>query len=140
MIEEYSPLLLRLDDWMPGPQPAPGKWSNRQVLGHLVDSAQNNIRRFVVAQYEELPHIVYKQDDWVRIAGYHDYDTRDLVQLWILLNRHMVSILKNIPPGVEKRGCKTDVPHTIEYLAADYIRHCRHHLHQLLNLEPLPYP
>jgi len=51
-------------------EPGPGKWSKKEILGHLVDSAQNNIRRFVVAQYETLPTIRYDQDQWVKLAGY----------------------------------------------------------------------
>ena len=38
-------------------KPHPEKWSKKEILGHLVDSAQNNIRRFVVAQYEDCPRI-----------------------------------------------------------------------------------
>src|ERR1700755_896410 len=74
-------------------RPGPGKWSKKEILGHLVDSAQNNIRRFVVAQYEDSPQIVYDQDKWVGLAGYSDYPTRDLVNLWILLNRHICHVL-----------------------------------------------
>src|ERR1700753_2074239 len=47
-------------------KPHPHKWSKKEILGHLVDSAQNNIRRFIVAQYEDTPVIGYDQDAWVR--------------------------------------------------------------------------
>jgi len=43
-------------------KPSPARWSKKEILGHLVDSAQNNIRRFVVAQYDERPKIVYNQN------------------------------------------------------------------------------
>ena len=43
-------------------KPNPDKWSKKEILGHLVDSAQNNTRRFIVAQYEENPRIGYDQD------------------------------------------------------------------------------
>src|SRR5262249_46037314 len=70
-------------DWRPSPE----KWSKKEILGHLVDSAQNNIRRFIVAQYEEVPDITYAQDDWVAFTGYRDYPSRDLIALWTLLNK-----------------------------------------------------
>jgi hypothetical protein len=31
-------------------------------------------------------------------------------------------------------------PHSISWLAQDYIRHMLHHLHQILQLEPVTYP
>ena len=43
-------------------KPDPAKWSKKEVLGHLIDSAHNNLRRFVVGQYEQQPNIVYDQD------------------------------------------------------------------------------
>ncbi|NBB30802.1 hypothetical protein [Cellulophaga sp. BC115SP] len=30
------------------------KWSKKEVLGHLIDSAQNNVRRFVVGHNPKL--------------------------------------------------------------------------------------
>ncbi len=31
-------------------RPAPGKWSKKEILGHLIDSAINNLKRFVDVQ------------------------------------------------------------------------------------------
>ena len=52
-------------------KPDPKKWSKQEVLGHLIDSAQNNLRRFIVGQYAASPpHIVYDQDFWVLANDY----------------------------------------------------------------------
>ena len=61
IIDNYTPQLQRLpeDAWPAKPNPA--KWSKKEILGHLIDSAQNNIRRFIVAQYEDNPKITYAQ-------------------------------------------------------------------------------
>ena len=120
--------------------PAPGKWSKKEILGHLIDSAQNNIRRFVVAQYENQPQVLYAQDLWVKAANYQHYNTTDLITLWALLNKHACIILKNLPAGDEKRECMTSELHNIEWIAVDYVQHLLHHLHQILKLEPVPYP
>jgi hypothetical protein len=40
-------------------KPAPDKWSKKEILGHLIDSAANNHQRFIRAQYENIPTIVY---------------------------------------------------------------------------------
>lgn len=119
---------------------SPTKWSKKELIGHLIDSAQNNIRRFIIAQYEEDPIIVYNQDKWVAINNYQQWDTKDIIQLWYFLNRQMTFILKNISTESSQRICQSEASHTIEWLAKDYIKHLKHHIHQILNLEPVAYP
>ncbi len=126
------------DKWRQKPNPS--KWSKKEIIGHLVDSAQNNICRFVVAQYQENPKILYEQDRWVAAANYQNYLTVDLINLWILINKHICMILKNIPSDVAERLSETSEPRTIKWLASDYNKHLLHHLHQLLDLEPIAYP
>jgi hypothetical protein len=121
-------------------KPSPPKWSKKEILGHLIDSAQNNIRRFIVAQYEDNPKIVYNQDKWVAITGYQQYNLPDLIQLWWLINKHICQVLKNMSTEMTERESETEELHTIKWLAQDYIKHLKHHLHQILDLEPVPYP
>jgi len=121
-------------------KPAPGKWSKKEILGHLIDSAESNIRRFVVAQYEENPAIKYNQDQWVTIANYQNWDTLDIINLWYLLNKQVCYILRNTPEEMYQRKCMTNELRTIEWLASDYVKHLRHHLHVILELEPVAYP
>lgn len=121
-------------------KPSPAKWSKKEILGHLIDSAQSNIRRFVVAQYEENPFINYNQDKWVSIANYQHWDTHDIINLWYLLNKQVCYILNNTSENMYTRTSQTDASHTIEWLAADYVKHLRHHLHVILNLELVAYP
>jgi DinB superfamily len=121
-------------------KPSPSKWSKKEIIGHMVDSAQTNIRRLVAAQYEEIPLIVYNQDKWVAISNYQNYDVTDLINLWSLLNKHFAVILKNTPAEIMQRQCQTESLQTLEWIAQDYVRHLRHHLHQVLDLEPVAYP
>ncbi|HMI77442.1 MAG TPA: DinB family protein [Ferruginibacter sp.] len=140
IITDYSPQLTRLDEENFTHKPSPVKWSGKEYLGHLIDSAQNNIRRFVVAQHQDKPFIVYEQEKWVQAANYQNYPLKDLIGLWILINKHMVIILKNIPDEDLDREVQTQDIHSIEWLAADYNKHLLHHLHQVLHLEPVAYP
>jgi hypothetical protein len=119
---------------------SPGKWSKKEIIGHLVDSAQSNIRRFIIAQYEDNPSIVYNQDKWVVLNDYQHQDRNELIQLWYLLNKQACHILKNIPEENSQRTCQAGAVHTIEWLAQDYIKHLQHHMHVVLNLEPVAYP
>jgi DinB superfamily len=121
-------------------KPSATKWSRKEILGHLIDSAQNNIRRFIVAQYDERPKIVYNQDKWVSITNYQHYALHDLISLWYLLNKHICHILNYMQPELAERESETEALHTLKWLAKDYIKHLLHHLHQVLNLEPVAYP
>lgn len=140
VINEYLPKLKTLDEGEAALKPSPSKWSKKEITGHLIDSAQNNLRRFIVAQYEDNPEILYKQDDWVRINSYQSYSLTDLINLWYLLNKQIVTVLSNTTEQILQRTSKTDALHTIDWLAKDYIKHTKHHLHKILDLLDFAYP
>jgi DinB superfamily len=119
---------------------SPENWSKKEVLGHLIDSAQSNIRRMVVGQYQSEAHIIYRQNEWVKAADYQHYDSADLLQFWILLNKHFCQVLKNLPlenyQTITNWGNETTPMLgqdfvTLQFVANDYIRHLDHHLKQL---------
>ena len=141
IVIEYTSLLQQADEKSYLFKVSANKWSKKEILGHLVDSAQNNISRFIVAQYEDVPKIVYNQDSWVAISDYQNYPIGDLITLRRLLNNHAAIILSNTNLEISQRKCDTNGAemHSIEWLANDYIKHLLHHLHQILELEPVPY-
>ena len=116
-------------------KPHPGKWSLAEILGHLVDSAQNNLQRFIRAQYEDVPHIVYNQDEWVRLAQYRDYNREELLTLWQVLNRHLCHVLTVMDTAMYDRMCDTGKGakdlHDLKFISEDYLSHLRHHLEQI---------
>ena len=64
-------------------KPAPEKWSRKEVLGHLVDSAQNNLRRFIVGQYQQNDKIFYDQNFWNAANNYQFESRQDIITLWV---------------------------------------------------------
>lgn len=119
-------------------KPLPEKWSRKEVLGHLIDSAHNNLRRFICGQYETVPpKITYEQGFWVTANGYQHAPTEDLILLWKLANLRICHILKNMPPANHNRECDTGTDtvalHSLQWLAEDYVRHMKHHLNQILS-------
>src|SRR5689334_19046180 len=71
-------------------QKSDGRWSKKEILGHLIDSASNNHQRFVRAQLA--PHVdfpPYEQNRWVAAQRYAEEPWPDLVNLWLLYNRHL---------------------------------------------------
>ena len=72
-VERGTTALLAIPDAATGIHPAPGKWSPREVIGHLVDSASNNHQRFVLAPFKDsLVFDGYDQDAWVRTQRYQE--------------------------------------------------------------------
>jgi len=114
--------------------PAPGKWSKKEILGHLIDSASNNHQRFVRALLsDELVFPGYSQNDWVRVQGYVDEEWQRIVDMWSALNRHLAHFVGRLPAERLKTPCRIgdNAPVTLEALIVDYIRHVEHHLEQL---------
>jgi hypothetical protein len=141
IIHIYARRLAAVPDVVYAEKPQKDKWSKKEIVGHLVDSAQNNIRRFIVAQYEENPVIGYDQDAWVACSNYQGYASAELVSLWTLLNRHIVVILRRMGPEAAQRKCTMGgQAQSLEWVAADYCNHLLHHLHQILDLEAIAYP
>lgn len=117
--------------------PAPGKWSRKQLLGHLVDSALNNLKRFTEIQFSPQPYkiVPYDQNALVVVNHYEDMPIHELLSLWQALNRQIVWVVKKIPgeklayevdPGYAMTGMKT-----LGWLVADYVAHMEHHFTQL---------
>ena len=140
VVSRYKALLEKIPLEEMQRSPTPGKWSKKQIIGHLIDSAQNNIRRLVLAQYEKDPLIVYQQDKWVEISGYQDWKEAELLDLWSLLNRQMVLIMRNTSPESGNATALTSDSHSLEWLAEDYLKHLRHHMHKVLELDDVAYP
>jgi hypothetical protein len=134
LTNSFSTELQAVDGRAAARRPAPGTWSPKEVLGHLIDSAANNHQRFVRAQQADaimLPG--YEQTHWVESQGYQDADWPHLVALWTHLNLHLADVISRIPPAKYPVRCVIDdsEPLTLEAIVIDYLRHLKHHIAQI---------
>ncbi|MEP6919817.1 MAG: DinB family protein [bacterium] len=126
---------------------AAGKWSPKQIIGHLIDSAANNHQRFVRAQLsDELAFSGYQQEEWVRVQGYDSEPWQQLVQLWKSYNLHLLHVMSlsseeartkpRVKHNLDEIGWNTvskTEPVTLEYFMRDYVAHMKNHLRQILD-------
>lgn len=146
VIAASEPQLRALNDAQTTRRPAPGKWSPRQILGHLIDSASNNHQRFVRAAWQDdLVFPGYEQDDWVELQDYQRAPWGELVSLWAAFNRHIARVMTAIPESARTRArarhnldeiawraVPAAEPATLDYFMTDYVDHLEHHLSQIL--------
>ena len=114
---------------------APGHWSKKEILGHLIDSAANNHQRFVRAQLAPSLQIPgYEQERWVAAQGYATESWPDLVNLWLLYNRHLAHSMRNVPEAALACPCAigADAPVPLSAVISGYVDHMEHHLSQIL--------
>jgi DinB superfamily len=120
-------------------KPSAEKWSLKEILGHLIDSAANNHQRFVRTQnVADTVSVKYDQMFWVSSQDYQSESWADLVGLWFFYNKHLSHVIAAMNPDVLENSCDMGYlePKTLRYVVQDYIRHLEHHLEQLLDDVP----
>lgn len=127
------PLIKNLSDEKVSTRPHSDKWSKKEILGHLLDSATNNHHRFIRAQFEDVVFGRYHQTEWVTHNHYSELSISHLIAFWEAYNRHLLEVIKRIPE--EKLLKVVNVAgeeHTLEWIIQDYIDHMEHHLAQIV--------
>ncbi len=113
----------------------PEKWSKKEILGHLIDSAINNLQRFTEIQFESQPYKLrnYNQNELVKINDYQNSELKDIVELWLALNNRILHIIKLQTKKTLDYKIELDDSETIDlkFLIEDYVNHLEHHLNQI---------
>lgn len=137
IVSEFAEKLNSFSEKEFAEKPNAEKWSKKEIVGHLIDSGQNNLRRFIVCQYESSPpKIVYDQDFWVQANNYQSMTGGDVIALWILVNKQIANVLTSMDPKNYSKLCDSNryetKMNTLEWLAIDYVKHLKHHLNQVI--------
>jgi len=135
VISESYDRLVKFSDAESAEPLSDGKWSRKELIGHLIDSASNNHQRFVRAQMDESHSFPgYEQESWVSRQGYRNEAWEDLALLWKSYNQHLLHVLSRIPEDKLSLPCTVGggEPVTLGFIVEDYISHMKHHLSQIL--------
>ena len=114
----------------------------RQIVGHMVDSASNNIHRVVHLQYQKSPFLfpnyaTYGNNDrWIAIQNYEEENWEMLVQLWKYLHLHFVHVIQNINPDKLENEWIADknVKIKLKEMVEDFPRHFKLHISEIEDL------
>jgi hypothetical protein len=114
----------------------------KQILGHLIDSATNNIHRVVHLQYQQSPFSfpnyasLGNNDRWIAIQDYQNEDWFNMIQLWKYSLLHLCHVIKNI--RIEKLENEwisgPDKNITLRAMIVDFPKHLRLHLSEINEL------
>lgn len=127
-----------LDDAAVGRVPAPGVWSPKQVLGHLVDSTCNNHARWArMVTEDDLVFPVWDQDAWNLAQDWRGRPWAEILALWYAYNLHLARFAALLPPERLHSAQATvgrlngGQPMTLAELLEHYDRHLHHHFGQI---------
>ena len=135
LCEKITPSLTEIEEDDFSFKTSPEKWSKKEILGHLIDSATNNHQRFVRGQFESNPNIFYDQNKWNAFSYYQQMPKEHLINFWTVYNQHILNLIKRIPDDNLSNTCtmKDGAECSIEFLINDYVVHLEHHLHQIID-------
>jgi hypothetical protein len=135
VIEEAKPELLKISPGAAEKKENSNKWSKKEILGHLIDSASNNHQRFVRGAQNIAGNFPdYSQDSWVEIQHYNDMNWPDLVEHFYQYNLHISRLIEALQGNVLNNPCNIgkENPVTLKFVIEDYLRHLKHHIEQIL--------
>lgn len=146
IVDDAAARLMTIDERAAARPRAPGKWSPKAIVGHLIDSAINNHARFVRAQLQDdLVFPGYDQDAWVRVQRYDERAWPELVEAWRAYNGQLVEVMRAAAQAeIDRPRARHNLDQigfqslpagesaTLGFLMRDYVAHLQHHLRQIL--------
>lgn len=115
-------------------EPAPGKWTIRQIAAHLADAELVACTRFRwIAAEPGTPLKSFDQDKWAISLGYAQQPPAAALELFRALRRATAAMLRSLPDSAwqrtgnhEERG-----PVSLEKMVETYTEHAEHHARQI---------
>lgn len=134
IIELFKENYLNLNDLLAETNISEDKWTLKEIIGHLIDSASNNHQRFIRLKLsDEIEFPDYKNIEWLQVQSYNEMSFSDLVSLFYYFNKLMVNIIENIEPKSLNNRWNVEWDEntsfiTLEKLASHYVEHIKGHM------------
>lgn len=134
-IHQFLPQLKAISEADANSKPASGKWSKKEIIGHLIDSACNNQQKFVRTMAQKhIDFVGYEQDFWVSAQHYQTASWIEMLDFWACYNYHIAHIINSVESSLLENTISINhsEPFTLKFIMQDYVAHLRHHLGQIL--------
>ncbi len=111
----------------------PGKWSIKQVIGHLSDTERIFAYRALrIARGDETPLPGFDENAYVPVARFDDLGLDALIEEWVAVRKASVTMFGGLAPEAWiRRGTANGVAISVRALAYIIAGHERHHLDTL---------
>lgn len=129
-IEETLALLGTVGEERAGYRYEPGKWSIKQVVGHLIDTERIfAYRALVIARGERQPLPGMEQDEYMARADFDSRSLADLAEEFSHVRRANVLMLRGLSAeDWSRRGVASDNEVTVRAIAYIMAGHEAHHV------------
>lgn len=108
---------------------APGKWTIKEVAGHIIDTERIfSYRALCLARNDQTPLPGYEQNDYVRFGGSNERPWRDLLDEFRIVRQSSIALFRGLPRDVWlRRGTANQTSVTVRGLAYLIAGHELHH-------------
>jgi hypothetical protein len=130
-LESTLSLLAKIDDQAAGTFAyAPGKWTIKQVLGHVIDTERIFAYRALrISRNDSTPLSGFEQDDYVPFAGSNERSLASLLDEFEAVRQSTIALFRNIPQDAWlRKGSANNYPVTVRGIAFQAAGHEAHHV------------
>jgi hypothetical protein len=109
---------------------APGKWSVREVVGHLCDAERIFAYRLLrIARGDETPLAGFDENTYVPAGSFDTRELNALIKEWMATRDSTIALVRGLPAdGWTRRGVANGKTATAASLAYIILGHVEHHL------------
>lgn len=109
---------------------APGKWSVREVFGHLIDGERIfGYRAFRIGRGDQTPLPGFDENEYVAASGYHRQDLVSLADELALVRAANLAVFRSLSEEDWRRiGTANGYPISVRALAFIMAGHVEHHM------------
>lgn len=132
-LNEMNNLLINLNDEQANKSYAKGKWSVKEVLGHLIDTERvMSYRALAIARGEKQSLPGFEQDDYVKEADFNSRKINDLLEEYKKIRESTISLFETFDENIyDKKGTANNSPVTVRAIMFMIPGHEQHHINIL---------
>lgn len=132
-LNEMNNLLKNLNDEQANKSYAKGKWSVKEVLGHLIDTERvMSYRALAIARGEKQSLPGFEQDDYVKEADFNSRKINDLLEEYKKVRESTISLFETFNENIfDKKGIANNSPVTVRAIMFMIPGHEKHHINIL---------